>query len=353
MKICIGFRIINLGHGVVFPTSSDDERKGAGVMFFDFNCDAAKLLDKKEAQKLLLMHGMLYYVIAAVLLVAGIVVVFFKLWIGIVLAVLALCVAAFGVKDIFLRGDKRGDLLTSILVAEKIKNEKQRGKIFTKEDITKIKFEYDPLFRNKVESKVRKDADNAYERRIKNCEINLQDLEEKRNAEIRRLTEARWETVGDTSVKFNMTEGKVSINGSESPFTSIISAELNKEDSYRLVAGKPTKEQPDPDSVRVDTCNHVGVMVNIGGYQSEVVLLKITADQTDKLYTKAMNNAKEVITKLRYLATVPVPDSFLPVEDEASVIAIDDKIIEANRELDAAKADKPTYDIPSQYLMNK
>lgn len=322
-------------------------------MGFDFNRDAAKLLDKKQAQKLLLMKGLAFYVIAAILLVAGIVLLFFVLWLGIVLILLALVAAVFGVKNIFLKEQKREDLLTSILVEEKIKSEKLRGKIFTKEDITKIKFEYDPVFRNKVESKVRKDADDAYERRIKNCQVNLQDLEEKRNAEIRKLTEARWEAVGDTEVKFNMTEGKVLVNGTEYRFDAIISAELNKEDSYRLVAGKATKENPDPDSVRVETCNHVGVMVNIGGYQCEVVLLKITADQTDKLYTKAMNNAKEVITKLRYLATVPVPESFLPVEDEASVIAIDDKIIEANRELDAAKADKPTYDIPSQYLMDK
>lgn len=322
-------------------------------MGFDFNRDAAKLLDKKQAQKLLLMKGLAFYVIAAILLVAGIVLLFFVLWLGIVLILLALVAAVFGVKNIFLKEQKREDLLTSILVEEKIKSEKLRGKIFTKEDITKIKFEYDPVFRNKVESKVRKDADDAYERRIKNCKVNLQDLEEKRNAEIRKLTEARWEAVGDTEVKFNMTEGKVLVNGTEYRFDAIISAELNKEDSYRLVAGKATKENPDPDSVRVETCNHVGVMVNIGGYQCEVVLLKITADQTDKLYTKAMNNAKEVITKLRYLATVPVPESFLPVEDEASVIAIDDKIIEANRELDAAKADKPTYDIPSQYLMDK
>ncbi len=322
-------------------------------MGFDFNREAATLLDKKQAQKLLLMKGLIFYVIAAALLVAGVVLLFFVLWLGIVLIALALVAGVFGVKDIFLRGQKREDLLTSILVAEKIKSEKLRGKIFTKEDITKIKFEYDPVFRSKVESKVRKDADDAYERRIKNCQVNLQNLEEQRSAEIRKLTEARWEAVGDTSVKFNMTEGKVLVNGTEYPFTAIISAELNKEDSYRLVAGKATKENPDPDSVRVETCNHVGVMVNIGGYQCEVVLLKITADQTDKLYTKAMNNAKEVITKLRYLATVPVPESFLPVEDEASVIAIDDKIIEANRELDAAKADKPTYDIPSQYLMDK
>ena len=322
-------------------------------MGFDFNRDAAKLLDKKQAQKLLLMKGLIFYIIAAALLVAGIVLLFFMVWLGIVLIVLALVAGIFGAKNIFLKEQKREDLLTSILVAEKIKSEKLRGKIFTKEDIAKIKFEYDPLFRNKVESKVRKDADDAYERRIKNCQINLDDLQEIRNAEIRKLTEARWETVGDTSVKFNMTEGKVLVNGTEYPFTAIISAELNKEDSYRLVAGKATKENPDPDSVRIETCNHVGVMVNIGGYQSEVVLLKITADQADKLYIKAMNNAKEVITKLRYLATVPVPESFLPVEDEASVIAIDDKIIEANRELDAAKADKPTYDIPSQYLMDE
>ena len=322
-------------------------------MGFDFNRDAAKLLDKKQAQKLLLMNGLAFYLIATILLVAGIVCLFFVLWLGILLILLAVAAAVVGVKGVFLKEQKREDLLTSILVAEKIKGEKLRGKVFTKEDITKIKFEYDPLFRNKVESKVRKDADDAYERRIKNCQVNLDDLEEKRDAEIRRLTEARWETVGDTKVKFNMTEGKVLVNGNEYLFDGIISAELNKEDSYRLVAGKATKENPDPDSVRVETCNHVGVMVNIGGYQSEVVLLKITADQTDKLYTKAMNNATEVINKLRYLATVPVPESFLPVEEEATVLAIDEKIIEANRELDAAKADKPTYDIPSQYLMDK
>ena len=322
-------------------------------MGFEFNRDAAKLLDKKEAKKLLLMKGIAFYVIAALLLVAGIVLLFFMLWLGIVLILLALVAAIFGAKNIFLKAQKREDLLTSILVAEKIKSEKLRGKIFTKEDITKIKFEYDPVFRNKVESKVRKDADDAYERRIKNCQVNLQNLEEQRSEEIRKLTEARWETVADTSVKFNMTEGKVSINGTEYRFDAIISAELNKEDSYRLVAGKATKENPNPESVRVETCNHIGVMVNIGGYQCEVVLLKVTADHADKAYTKAMNNAKEVINKLRYLATVEVPREFLPVEEEASVIAIDDKIIEANRELDAAKADKPTYDIPSQYLMDK
>lgn len=322
-------------------------------MVFDFNREAARLLSKKEAQNLLLMRGLPLYFVGALLLIAGIVLMFFWLWIGIVLAVLALVIAAFGARGIFLRGQSREDKLTSILVENKIKSEKARGKIITKDDITKIKFEYDPVFRNKVESKVRKDADDAYERRIKNCEINLQDLEDQRMDEIAKLTAARWETVGDNSVKFNMTEGKVSINGTENLFSSIIGADLNKEDSYRLVAGKATKDQPNPPSVKVETCNHIGVMVNVGGYQSEVVLLQVTVDQSDKTYAKAMKNAKDIITKLRYLATVPVPVSYLPVEEEASVLAIDDKIIEANRELDAAKADKPTYDIPAQYLMDK
>lgn len=322
-------------------------------MTFEFNRDAAKLLDKKQARNLLLLQGLPFYIVAGVLLVAGIVLMFFILWLGITLAVLSLIAAIFGVRGIFLSGQKRDDRLTSILVAERIKSEKMRGKIITKEDITKIKFEYDPLFRSKIESKVHKAADDAYERRIRNCESNLEDLEEQRTEEIARLTAARWETVGDNAVKFNMTEGKVSINGTEALFSAIIGADLNKEDSYRLVAGKATKDQPNPPSVKVPTCNHIGVMVNLGGYQSEVVLLQVTADQTDKVYTKAMKNAKDIIAKLRYLATVAVPVSFLPVEDEASVIAIDDKIIEATRELDAAKADKPTYDIPSQYLMDK
>ncbi len=321
-------------------------------MTFDFNRDAALLLDEKESRNLLLMHGMPFYALGALLLVGGIVVMFFQLTIGIVLAVLAVLVAAFGARGILLSSKKKEDLLTSILVANKIKTEKDRGKIITKSDAVKIKFEYDPLYREKVMSKIRKNADDAYERRINNCQVNLENLEDDRAEEIQRLTAARWEIMGGGAVKFNMTEGKLKINGTQCLFSDIIGAELNKEDSYRKVAGKPTKDQPNPPSVKVPTCNHVGVLVNISGYQSEVELLKVTVDQTDKAYTRAMKDAKDIINKLRYLSTVPVPMDYLPVEDEATVLAIDDKIIEAQRELDAAKADKPTYDVPSQYLMD-
>ena len=321
-------------------------------MTFDFNKDAALLLDEKESRNLLLMHGMPFYALGALLLVAGIVVMFFQLTIGIILAVLAVLVAAFGARGILLSGKKREDQLTSILVANRIKTEKDRGKIITKADVVKIKFAYDPLYRNKVLGKIRKDADDAYERRISNCQANLEDLEDERAEEIQRLTAVRWEVMADGAVKYNMTEGKLKINGTQCLFYDIIGAELNKEDSYRMVAGKPTKDQPNPPSVKVPTCNHLGVLVNINGYQSEVELLKVTADQTDKAYTRAVKEAKDIINKLRYLATVPVPVHFLPVEDEASVLKIDDKIIEAQRELDAAKADKPSYDVPAQYLMD-
>ena len=322
-------------------------------MTFDFNKDAALLLEDREARNLLLAHGMPYYALAALLLVGGIVVMFFQLAIGIALAVLALLVAAFGARGLLLSGKKREDRLTSILVANRIKTEKDRGKIITKEDTVKIKFEYDPLYREKVMSKIRKNEDEAYERRINNCKVNLENLEDDRAEEIRKLTAARWEYVGGNAVLFNMTEGKIKVNGTLCLFSDIIGAELNKEDSYRKVAGKPTKDQPNPPSVKVPTCNHVGVLVNISGYQSEVELLKVTVDQTDKAYAKAMKDAKDIINKLRYLSTVPVPENYLPVEDEASVIAIDDQIIEAQRELDAAKANKPTYSIPERYLLDQ
>lgn len=322
-------------------------------MIFDFNKDAALLLEEKEARRLLLMNGLPFYALAALLLVGGVVLMFFYLAIGIAVAVLAVLVAAFGARGILLSGKKREDRLTSILVANRIKTEKDRGKIITKEDTVKIKFAYDPLYRGKVMAKIRKSADDAYDRRINNCQVNLENLEDDRAEEIRKLNAARWESMGGGAVMFNMTEGKLKINGAQCLFSDLIGADLNKEDSYRMVAGKPTKDQPNPPSVKVATCNHVGVLVNIGGYQSEVVLLKVTADQTDKAYTKAMKDAKDIINKLRYLSTVPVPMNYLPVEDEASVILIDDKIIEAQRELDAAKADKPTYDIPDRYLMDK
>ena len=69
-----------------------------------------------------------------------------------------------------------------------------------------------------------------------------------------------------------------------------------------------------------------------------------------QLYNDAIKKAQTIISKLQYLSTVPVPESFTQVEDEKTVVELKEKIIEAHQELEAVKANVPTYEIPERYL---
>ncbi len=316
-----------------------------------FDRDAAKKLDKNTATKMLLMGGLPFDILAGVLLIAGIVLLILDFTaIAVVLFVLALASALYGVKNIILSRDCKEKYLTSKLVGEAIKAEKEKGVTLTRKEIVKIKFEYDPIFRDKVIANVHKKADNEYDRKIKACENKIRNLQNDRTNEIKKLAEARWESVGDGKLSFNMTEGKVLINKDTHIFSEIGKVETVKEDSYRV---ESVKKDNEVSSVEVPTCNHIGVMVGLGEVNKEIVTLGETVDADSGKYKKAMKNAEEIISKLLFLTTVPVPESFLKVEDEKSVKAIDDQIEIAKNELEEAKADVPTYAIPEKYLSDK
>lgn len=245
-----------------------------------------------------------------------------------------------------------------------------------------MRFENDPLFHKKVMNDVHKNDDAKYNARIHQIEAQKQKLQKGRASEIQRISNRRWESVGGGKLMYNTTEGKVRINQTETAFSSIQGAELNIENSYRIVtheSGKAkkhaslggavaggvlfgpigamaggiglgkTKTNSTSTSNSIPTCNHLGVMVNIGGFMSEIPLISSTVDQSSSQYTNAQRNAQEIITKLRLLAQTPVPETFLKVEDESSVLNFDGQIIEADKELEIAKADTPKYEIPEKY----
>ena len=316
-----------------------------------FDRDAAKKLDKKTATKMLLMGGLPFDVLAGVLLIAGIVLLILDFTpVAVALFVLALVCAFFGIKNIIMSRDKKERYLTSKLVSEAIKAEKEKGATLTRKDIVKIKFEHDPIFHDKGVANVHKKADNEYDRKIKACENKIRGLQNDRTNEIKKLAEARWDSVGDEKLSFNMTEGKVLINKEKYVFSEIGKVETVKEDSYRVEAVKKDNEVT---SKEVPTCNHIGVMVEIGGVNKEIVTLSETVDADSGKYKKAMKNAEEIAAKLLFLSTVAVPESFLKVEEEKSVKELDSQIEIANNELEEAKADVPTYAIPEKYLSDK
>lgn len=289
-----------------------------------------------------------------------------------------------GIRGWFARGEKREELLTSKLVAKAIKEKKSNGEV-TKKDIDKIKFAYDPIFRQKVIDQVHRDCDREYENRIKNCEKTISSLEKARVKEIKRIEDSRWQNIIDNSIRYNMTEGKLLLNGTIIPFSSIKGAEVNVHESYRVevreqgeskkhasvggavvgglmfgavgavvggtALGKKT-HKGSTDTNNIPTANHLGVIVDIDGFKSEIILLHETVDQGSEELKKAYEKAQVIITKLQFLSKTPVPESYLKPEEEATVVEFDNKIIDAHRALEEAKMNVPTYDIPEKYLSN-
>lgn len=350
-----------------------------------FDKKSVENLDDKSEKKILLKGGLIFDILGLVLVVLGVI----SLIGGagsssLVIFIPALVLFIFGIKNLFLKGEKKQKYLTSKLVSEAIKEEKKNGKSLSKEKIEKIKFEYDPIFHDKVVSQVHKDQDNEYSNNVRNAENNVKNLQNARTNEINRINNERWQSVGNGNLMYNLTEGKISINQTIHLFSSIKGAEVNKEESYRVITtesgrskkhvslGKAvvggvllgpvgaftggamgkTTTRCNSVSNSIPICNHIGVIVDIDGFKSEVILLNNTVDQSSRTYKNALQNAEEIVSKLHYLASQPVPKTFIKVEEEESVLNIDESIVEAQQELERVKADKPTYEIPERYLNN-
>lgn len=248
------------------------------------------------------------------------------------------------------------------------------------------KFVNDPKYRSKVIAKIHKNSDNAYNKRIKKIEHERDALSKKRTREIMRIANDRWESLAGGSIGVNQTEGKIQINNTTVLFSSIRGAEMNMMTGCRVVTRESSKTKSKKHaslggavaggmlfgplgaavgavglgemdgkttgttvSDQIPTCTHLGVMVNIDGFMSEVVLLSNQVDQTSAAFINARNEAQSIIAQLGKLAKMPVPAHFLQPEEEQSVKEIEAQIAAKQSELQIAINDRPTYDIPAMY----
>lgn len=248
------------------------------------------------------------------------------------------------------------------------------------------KFVNDPKYRSKVIAKIHKNSDNAYNKRIKKIEHERDALSKKRTREITCIANDRWESLAGGSIGVNQTEGKIQINNTTVLFSSIRGAEMNMMTGCRVVTRESSNTKSKKHvslggavaggmlfgplgaavgavglgemdgkttgttvSDQIPTCTHLGVMVNIDGFMSEVVLLSNQVDQTSAAFINARNEAQSIIAQLGKLAKMPVPAHFLQPEEEQSVKEIEAQIAAKQSELQIAINDRPTYDIPAMY----
>ena len=361
----------------------------------NFDKNAVKKLSQKEAAGILLKSGTPVYIIGSIILASSLLSLTGNCKVNSLIFIIpCILLIAFGFRKFLLNNERKEKFLTSKLLDQAIKSEKKKGNKLSKEEIEKIKFEYDPIFHDKVITGVHREKDNEYARNIRNAERKVKSLENSRKNEIRRIDDSRWQTVDGENLKYNLIEGKIRINKTEHLFSAIKGAEVNKQDSYRVITtnntvtkekgkskkhislskalvggvllgpagaivggamGKTTtngKTTTSGTSVSnsIPTCNHIGVVIDINGFKSEVVLLNRTVDQSSRVYITSLQRAEEIVSKLHFLATQPVPEAFIKVEEETSVLEYDKQIVEAQEELEKVKANKPTYDIPEKYL---
>lgn len=232
----------------------------------------------------------------------------------------------------------------------------------------------------KVEKNIHKTRDAEYNKSVKYAQDNLQQLEQAKLKEIERITQSRWTKLSDNA-SYNMTEGKISINNDIYLFSDIKGADVITRDSYRvettetsqskkhvsvgkavvggallgplgaIAGGAMGKTTSSGQAIAnsIPTCTHIGVNVDINGFGTEIVVLNQTVDQSSSIYSSKMSSAQSIVDTLRKLSTTPVPKNYLKPEEEQSVLDFDPKIKQAEKELQEAVDNKPTYEIPESY----
>lgn len=240
----------------------------------------------------------------------------------------------------------------------------------------------DPTYREEVITRVHKEQDRDYERRIKSLRSDKERLISDRKKMMTKISNERWESLYKGKLYVNKTEGKIKINSGEFLFSDILGAEPNVQLVYRvetntkgeskkhvslggavvgglvsggigavaggLALGKRTNKGTSVEN-QIPICYHLGVAVNINGFISEIVILTKQVEQSSDDYIEAEAEALKIISTLTECANTPVPTSFLAIEDEDRVKDYDERIVRKEQDIEVAILDKPTYRLPEMY----
>ena len=199
-----------------------------------------KKLTDKEGKKLLIKSGMVFYILGGIITILGL----FSLLGGagtssLVLIIPGIVVVIIGFKNLLLSGEKKERCLKSLLTKQELKISK--GKL-NKDEIEKFKFDNDPIYKDKIINNIHRNEDREYNNKIAQIENNISSATKQRENEITRIANSRWQSIGN-SFSYNMTEGKVKINNTINLFSSIKGAEINAENSYRVITTNTGKSK--------------------------------------------------------------------------------------------------------------
>ncbi len=260
------------------------------------------------------------------------------------------------------------------------------------------RFISDPSYRKRVISKIQKDKERGYKKRIGSLKKDIIVLEGQRSNEIKNIESSRWEKIADGVLQVNKTEGKIRYNNLEYYFSSIEDVEINavfasETTSYDTTTttthstskkhisvggamagglllgpvgaavggvglGKTTGKTVSKNSGGINMheyqiCEHLGVKIRAESQYSEIVLLRQTVPVAGNVFQRAYLNAQNIAAMVEKVSKIPVPEDVVRVEDEDSVRGIDNQIVDKQYELECAIEDKPDYSLPDTYRLQE
>ena len=298
------------------------------------------------------------------------------------------------VPSMFWSKNRKKEYISDELWKRYIEVQKQAGA--TDEELDRLRFQNDPVFRDNVINEVHRKADKEYEDAVLHAKKRVTELERRYKSTYKQFKNQCRQEIGGSIIN-NARTGVITFKGREYPYTSIRGAEMNcvygtkTEHVQRMVTtteegkekrnlsvggaiaggiiagpigavagavafGKTTKE---PDSTHTSTyveerhepsCDYLSVKINLDGFISEEVFISSQVSQNSQTYRHYFQEAQGLVSALRMLAATEVPETVLPIEEEPVLIQIQEDLNKAKQDLEAAKAATPAYEIPARYL---
>ena len=297
--------------------------------------DLAETLDQSDRRKVLLFTGIPYYAQGVLALVMGVICFLNNnVYFGLLFIAFVFIFAVLGSEGFFVSEKRQTELVTSGLVSMKLLDLRKTGTKVSREDADSIRFRYDPIFREKIIDKVHEAQDKDYENRVHTAEAELKRLKKARVDKLNEIMLKRWIKV-DEYLSYSPEEGRFHLQGQTYPFNAVRSAEINERTKRHFLTVY---------------CTHLGVIVNISGFSREVVILDSEIEKSDEEYSEAFTKAARMTEAFQTISTMPVPSYVIPPDENPEVLALDEKIDEAEIRLNEEISHVPDYAVPARYL---
>ena len=353
-------------------------------------------ISEEDKKKFLIEKGYPFFA----LFIAGIITALYNVFVGRMLffwifLVFSIGAAVLGLFPLlFWNEDKRREYITSKLYNMNLEYQMKNGAVYSPEELDKMRFANDPVFRREVIARIHREEDAKYKKAVDQANNNLNHLKKQYDKRYKQIADARWEKV-NRYVMVNDTEGKLVINGAECNFSNLRGANIVNQLGYRVethehkyteerteehkdlsvggaiaggivagpigaIAGAVLFAEKNTEVVRenktayrdkhIPVCNHLGVKVNLDGFETEIVFISSPVDQFSEEYKRKLNEANYLVSQLHMLSHVPMPENVLLVEQEPEMMLMYEDIAAAKKALKKAKENRPTYQIPDRYL---